>query len=59
MHGVSIRTLALLLVLLMAVISFEYLAAARRTEPDAVWLAGDVDPIAQMPHPEAGLTADS
>jgi len=59
MHGVSMRTLALLLVLLMAVISFEYLAVASRTEPDAVWLAGDGDPIAQMTYPEAGLTLDS
>jgi len=59
MHGVSIRTLALLLVLLMAVISFEYLAAARRGGPDTVWLAGDGDPIAQTPCPEAGLTLDS
>lgn len=59
MHGVSMRTLALLLVLLMAVISFEYLAAARRVRADAIWLAGDGDPIAQMPYPEAGLTLDS
>ena len=59
MHGVSIGTLALLLVLLMAVISFEYLAAARRAGPDAVWLAGDGDPIAQTPCLATGLTVDS
>jgi len=59
MHGVSIRTLALLLVLLMAVVSFEYLAATRGGGPDAVWLAGDGDPIVRAPFPKTGLTVDS
>jgi hypothetical protein len=41
MKTVSVRTLALLLELLLAVVSYQYLSVARAKTPDAVWLAGD------------------
>jgi len=35
------RTLVLMLELLLAVVSFQYLTVARQIKPDAVWLADD------------------
>ena len=49
MQRVSGRTLVLLLELLAAVVAFQYLAAARTAKADAVWLAGDGAPVAQIP----------
>lgn len=45
MRRVSIRTLTLLLVLLLGVVSHQYLAAARGTETRVLWLAGDCPSI--------------
>jgi hypothetical protein len=39
MQRVSVRTLALLVELLIAVVVHQYLAAAKAPRPDAVWLA--------------------
>jgi hypothetical protein len=59
MHRVSIRTLTLLLVLLAAVISWQYLAKARSPRPGAIWLAGDCDPARETPCTDAAITLDS
>lgn len=53
MHRASIRTLALLLELLLAVASHQYLATARPS-PNAIWLAGDGTTVVHHPvDPEA------
>lgn len=41
MYRVSIRTLALMVELLIAVAAHQYLVMLRPAETDAVWLAGD------------------
>ena len=41
MKRVSIRTLVLMLELLVAVVSFQYLAIIRQPKPDAIWLANE------------------
>lgn len=49
MQRVSIRTLALMLTLLFAVASYQYLAMPRPAQPDAVWLAGSCTAVPQCP----------
>ena len=55
MKRVSIRTLALMLNLLLAVVSYQYLAAVRQpVKAGAVWLAGNrtvVEPNQCASHP--------
>lgn len=41
MQTVSVRTLALLLVLLLAVVSHQYMATAGAGQTYVLWLAGD------------------
>ena len=59
MHGVTTRTLALLLVLLAAVISQQYLVTVRSVRGDAVWLAGDGALARPALQAGAGITPDS
>lgn len=51
MDKVSVRTLALMLVLLVAVASHQYLAALR-PQAGAVWLAGDCASVGTLQHAE-------
>jgi hypothetical protein len=47
MKKVSVRTLALLLELLLAVVSHQYLSVTKAHAADAVWLAGNGTVIQQ------------
>jgi hypothetical protein len=55
MRRVSVRTLALMVELLIAVAAHQYLVMLRPAQPDAVWLAGKGAAIQQTP---SGGTAD-
>lgn len=44
MHQVSVRTLTLLVILLMAVVSHGYLSTARAEQVKVYWLAGTCAP---------------
>jgi hypothetical protein len=51
-----VRTLTLLLALLLAVVSHQYLSAAKAKAADVVWLAGDCTVVAQdQPAPTDNL----
>jgi hypothetical protein len=47
MQRVSIRTLALMVELLIAIAAQQYLAAPRMVKADAVWLAGSCTAVQQ------------
>jgi len=49
MPRVSLRTLILMLELLAAVVSLQYIVATGSAKADAIWLAGDGIAVAQPP----------
>lgn len=57
MQKVSVRTLALMVELLLAVVALQYIALAGTVKADAVWLAGDG--IVPVSTPSAGLDGPS
>ena len=57
MQRVSIRTLALLVELLLAVVSHQCLGTPQPTQPDAVWLAGSCTAVPQCPSVTVNGTA--
>jgi len=54
MPRVSLRTLTLLLVLLLAVVSHQHLATARAAQTHVLWLAGDCPSIEKHLPAETG-----
>jgi hypothetical protein len=58
MQRVSMRTLALMLALLLAVVSHQYMAVATPAKAGAIWLAGDCTGLEQSPCIEPGCTAN-
>ena len=52
MQSVSVRTLTLMVLLLVAVIAHQYTACIPTARADAVWLAGDEPNEPTMPEPE-------
>jgi len=57
MQRASVRTLALLVELLLAVASHQYMAITRPST-DVIWLAGDRDTIEYYQGGHAGSTVD-
>lgn len=57
MQQVSIRTLTLLVVLLLAVASHQYLAMVRPSS-DAIWLAGNCNTVEHHPFDRTGCTVN-
>jgi hypothetical protein len=58
MQMVSVRTLTLLLVLLLSVVSYQYLATTRAAQTHVVWLAGDHPSIERHLPVEAGCSVN-
>jgi hypothetical protein len=58
MQIVSVRTLTLLLLLLVAVLAHQYIRIVPSARADAIWLAvGDPNDPNQQPGPECGFSA--